>query len=495
MRGIHKSIAELMQTVTLPATKTVEKASTVPDSFGLMWQKAMKADGVIAPRTQADANAAKSGPTVPKGHAVKDDSIAMKHSVVAVQPPAAKSDTASDVAPAKNDAKVAASDETAERKTEAAADQNKEAAVVDSNVQFKEQVPVVVQVSIKTLAADQMKKAGNMSAAAEGKKQKALDTNVAIASVPDQKVHADIVGGIANLITVPVPVDVAQNFAIAVAKVGGKDVAKADCAPAKKDRSVVADGDAGKPAVVEAKPEASDAKALPVLETKTKALEPNAVAVAAAHATAGGSSGVETDSSVTQGMIAPAAMGMDHKATPHTSASSELQNASIATAGVGVNSVHAVSAGPGQLEVGVLDGTHGWLKIRAEMGSDGSVTAMLTSSVTAHEALKEAVPELAGYLASESVNVGKIAVHPASESSAAGGDLSNANGGSAARDGGTDSPYKSPYQGGGPGLNMHGAEATQQDVDSVVSGISAALFGTGSRFSGNGIGSWLSVTA
>jgi hypothetical protein len=492
MHGIHKSI---MQTVTLPAAKTAEKASAVPDSFGLMWQKAMKADGVIAPRPNANANAVNCEPTVPKGQAMNNDSALVKGNIAAIQAPAAKSDTANDVARAKDGAKAATSDETTDKKTEVAADQDEEAATVDSNVQSEEHVPVLVQLSIKTLVADQMKKAGNVSAPTESKKQKAADTSVVVASAPDPKAPEDLVGDIANLIAVPIPAYVAQNFAIAVPKTEGKSIAKTDRAPAKKEQSLVAGGDAIGTVPVEAKSEISDAKVLPVVEAKIKSLEPTAVPVAAAHATTGGSSGVEADGGMTQGMIASVAMGMEHKATLQTAASSEFQNVPIAATGADVNAVHAVSVAPGQLEVGVLDGTHGWLKIRTEMGSDGSVTAMLTSSATAHVALKEAVPELAAYLVSESVNVGRIAVHPAAESSAAGGDLSNANGGSAARDGGTDTPYKSQYQGGGRGLNMQGAEATPQDVDSVVSGISAALFGTGSRFSGNGIGSWVSVTA
>jgi hypothetical protein len=59
-----------------------------------------------------------------------------------------------------------------------------------------------------------------------------------------------------------------------------------------------------------------------------------------------------------------------------------------------------MAAGPGRLDVGVFDGTHGWLRIHAELGAGGAVNASLTASASAHEALRAAVPEMARYLES-----------------------------------------------------------------------------------------------
>jgi hypothetical protein len=84
--------------------------------------------------------------------------------------------------------------------------------------------------------------------------------------------------------------------------------------------------------------------------------------------------------------------------------------------GVAANSGHHVlSSTPTQLEVGVFDGTHGWLQIRAELGTSGTVNASLATSSAAHDAVKAAVPEMSSYLQSEALNVSRIAVHRIAE--------------------------------------------------------------------------------
>ena len=70
-----------------------------------------------------------------------------------------------------------------------------------------------------------------------------------------------------------------------------------------------------------------------------------------------------------------------------------------------------VSSGPTQLDVGVFDGTHGWLRIRAELGAGGVVNASLTASASAHESLRAALPAMTNFLGSEAVSVTSIAVH------------------------------------------------------------------------------------
>jgi hypothetical protein len=79
-----------------------------------------------------------------------------------------------------------------------------------------------------------------------------------------------------------------------------------------------------------------------------------------------------------------------------------------------------VASGPAKLDVGVFDGTHGWLRIRAELDSGGAVNASLTVSVAAHDSLKAALPEMASYLGSEAVSVNRLAVHRFAESQSAG---------------------------------------------------------------------------
>jgi hypothetical protein len=70
-----------------------------------------------------------------------------------------------------------------------------------------------------------------------------------------------------------------------------------------------------------------------------------------------------------------------------------------------------LASGPTQLDVGVFDGTHGWLQIRAELGAGGGVNASLTASTSAHESLRAAVPAMTNFLGTEAVSVSSIAVH------------------------------------------------------------------------------------
>jgi hypothetical protein len=58
------------------------------------------------------------------------------------------------------------------------------------------------------------------------------------------------------------------------------------------------------------------------------------------------------------------------------------------------------------LEVGIPNGTHGWLKIRAEMGSGGEVTAALSSASTSgQEMLRRELPSISSYLQQERLTV------------------------------------------------------------------------------------------
>ena len=71
-----------------------------------------------------------------------------------------------------------------------------------------------------------------------------------------------------------------------------------------------------------------------------------------------------------------------------------------------------LSSTPTSLEVGIQNGTHGWLKVRAEMTDGGAVNASLsaTSSV-GQEMLHRELPALTEYLQNEKVAVNAIVVH------------------------------------------------------------------------------------
>jgi len=71
-----------------------------------------------------------------------------------------------------------------------------------------------------------------------------------------------------------------------------------------------------------------------------------------------------------------------------------------------------LAASPNSLEVGVANGTHGWLRVRAELDQSGMVTAaVVASSATSAETLSRHLPEMSAYLAQESTRIGMLVVH------------------------------------------------------------------------------------
>jgi hypothetical protein len=67
---------------------------------------------------------------------------------------------------------------------------------------------------------------------------------------------------------------------------------------------------------------------------------------------------------------------------------------------------------PTALEVGIQSGTHGWLKVRAEMTDVGAVNASVSSSSSAgQEMLHRELPALTAYLQEEKVVVNAVVVH------------------------------------------------------------------------------------
>jgi hypothetical protein len=79
-----------------------------------------------------------------------------------------------------------------------------------------------------------------------------------------------------------------------------------------------------------------------------------------------------------------------------------------------------LAATPTSLEVGIANGTHGWLKIRAEM-EDGVVTASLSpGSMATQEMLHRELPSLVAYLQEEKLGVNTLVVKPSQMTDAMG---------------------------------------------------------------------------
>jgi hypothetical protein len=162
--------------------------------------------------------------------------------------------------------------------------------------------------------------------------------------------------------------------------------------------------------------------------------------------------------------------------------------------------VQTSQSGPPKLDVGVFDGTHGWLRIRAELDSHGQVTASLTAaSSVAHDSLRATVPEMTSYLASESVTVSRIAVHRISEGSTAIAAQAegHAGGGTAEQ-----SRHESEMANGGDGARRSALAADREQSDPAAAlkdwldGLSrvASPLGLGLGF-GRNSGGWVNVCA
>jgi hypothetical protein len=71
-----------------------------------------------------------------------------------------------------------------------------------------------------------------------------------------------------------------------------------------------------------------------------------------------------------------------------------------------------LTATPTALEVGIQNGTHGWLKVRAEMVDGGVVNASVSAASSAgQEMLHRELPALTAYLQEEKVAVNAVVVH------------------------------------------------------------------------------------
>jgi hypothetical protein len=139
-----------------------------------------------------------------------------------------------------------------------------------------------------------------------------------------------------------------------------------------------------------------------------------------------------------------------------------------------------IVATPSTLEVGIANGSHGWLKIRAELTDAGTVTAALSSTTSAGaQTLHRDLPALSSFLDREQVSVTSLVVHQADSS----GFFAGADGGDG-RAGG-----QQPQQGDA------GKRDRDASLDVEVAGV---LDGLLEVQSGDGLsagGGWLSVRA
>ena len=168
-----------------------------------------------------------------------------------------------------------------------------------------------------------------------------------------------------------------------------------------------------------------------------------------------------------------------------TAAGQDGASQSAASVGEGHRTLEATST---SLEVGVANGTQGWLKIRAEMTDGGVVNATVSATTSAgQEMLHRELPSLTDYLQQEQIGVGSVVLH----TTAAAGSQEFAGG--MERDAGREQMQQ---RGGREGESQQDASGTtfsdsgEAYIQGGLSGI--AEITTNTVYAG---GSWLSVRA
>lgn len=150
--------------------------------------------------------------------------------------------------------------------------------------------------------------------------------------------------------------------------------------------------------------------------------------------------------------------------------------------------VKTLAASSNVLEVGIESGTHGWLRVRAELGQTGEVTAsMVAASAGQADTLRRELPAISTYLAGESVGVSSLVVN-------ATGAAAGAQDAAMSLGAGT--------QGGGDGRAAQGGSVNEQAGRQAGNASGSGDGGVELEFGGgklpaavyaNGSGNWLSV--
>jgi hypothetical protein len=181
-----------------------------------------------------------------------------------------------------------------------------------------------------------------------------------------------------------------------------------------------------------------------------------------------------------------------HAVTTSQAGSGEQDGSGAVSSETGM-SHRTLLATPTALEVGLANGTQGWLKIRAEMTDGGVVNASLSSATSAgQEMLHRELPALTAYLHEERVAVNTVVV-PAN---AAGGSESRFAEGMSGEGSGQAQEHGSRKSGGDDQQGLiHGTSDRAEEIPNYVSSTGVGDDGLYSAGTYAGGGSWLNVRA
>ena len=166
---------------------------------------------------------------------------------------------------------------------------------------------------------------------------------------------------------------------------------------------------------------AAQSSATAQIAAPMQAGDPRAAKEAKVSAPAGPGAALKPEMAATEGPVAPVVPGIvSHGAGTKISSRGDATDIASGARSVMVRGeeVHTLEAMPHALEVGLSAGAHGWLRVRAEMATDGEVSAqVIAGSAAAAAGLHKELPALTAFLADEKVGLTSLVVTAAERSS------------------------------------------------------------------------------
>ena len=524
MHAAHIGILETLSAAPPPKVSGAAYPSAVPESFGLTWQKEMNARATNANDMNAAMQSKASG-EVASGTITQDKAITTQSAEgKAVEDLAEETLSEAMGSGALNIAPKTAVDSKAgvEGGQANGAEVSFPATPDEPSVSSKPALPGVDRESSATAREKEKNAVAKPVHGSDPEPAATLGSRTTVSAAPELMAQVEVGWTVGTPIATASGVHTKSNGGQAEHVVEKPAQTAGESTATTTRKGAAAENGAAMGNIVTPRREATAGRET----TADTALEPGAKlgkrqAVAATRVSAsvsnagfdGSQSASTVVQSVSSGMTDVAVQRLASGHMTVSSAGAELRSdaANIAEGAVGKGH-QVMAAGPAQLDVGVFDGTHGWLRIRAELGAGGAVNASLTTSASAHDAVKAAIPEMASYLQSEAVNVSRIAVHRVAESASSmsmspegsrqGGD---AQGHREARDGAGATQRSSTLENGDGSRSASGtvSSATGESVVGVAGfrdwngGFSDAMPWIGAALGSwaGGRGSWLNVSA
>jgi hypothetical protein len=203
--------------------------------------------------------------------------------------------------------------------------------------------------------------------------------------------------------------------------------------------------------------QASDGDGLPKSEPGS-AVAPGPSAVAAVEGVVSGATGLVAAGSPLRDLVIAKVPGEEASVASSTVRVplSEQPGAGMMTMPMD-SAPRMLSATPNALEVGIQNGTNGWVRVRAEMTDGGSVNASVSAaSPQGQEMLHRELPSLTAYLQQEKVTVNSVVVHVPVQAAVEAR-------GSAGSDGGNDQMAQRGSEGGGQRQSGEGLSANEPE--------------------------------